>query len=288
MNIDEFRIYFREQLAGMYEPEEVENLCFLTLEHILKMNRVEVSLSRKMDISTSALSQLNEVTSRLSLSEPIQYIIGTTEFYGMEFQVNPATLIPRPETEELVDWIITDKAESLVKSEKKEKLKVLDIGTGSGCIAISIAKNLSNAHVEAIDISQEALATAYQNAKMNQADVTFYNQNVLAVEELEHKYDVIVSNPPYVRMLEKKEMRDNVLSNEPDSALFVSDDDPLIFYRKIGELAFESLSVNGFLYFEINEYLGKEMIDLLKGIGFSDIELKRDMFGKDRMIKASR
>ncbi|WP_298326494.1 peptide chain release factor N(5)-glutamine methyltransferase [uncultured Dokdonia sp.] len=287
MNIDEFRIYFREQLVGMYEPEEIENLCFLTLEHILKMNRVEVSLSRKMDISTSTLSQLNEVTSRLSLSEPIQYIIGTTEFYGMEFQVNPATLIPRPETEELVDWIITDKVESLVKSETKEKLKVLDIGTGSGCIAISIAKNLSSAHVEAIDISQEALATAYQNAKMNEADVTFYNQDVLAVEELEHKYDVIVSNPPYVRMLEKKEMRDNVLSNEPDSALFVSDDDPLIFYRKIGELAFESLSVNGFLYFEINEYLGKEMIDLLKGIGFSDIELKRDMFGKDRMIKAS-
>ncbi|WP_405226532.1 peptide chain release factor N(5)-glutamine methyltransferase [Dokdonia sp. Asnod1-B02] len=288
MNIDEFRIYFREQLAGMYEPEEIENLCFLTLEHILKMNRVEVSLSRKMDISTSALTQLNGLTSRLSLSEPIQYIIGTTEFYGMEFQVNPATLIPRPETEELVDWIITDKVESLVKSETKEKLKVLDIGTGSGCIAISIAKNLSSANVEAIDISQEALATAYQNAKMNEADVTFYNQDVLAVEELEHKYDVIVSNPPYVRMLEKKEMRNNVLSNEPDSALFVSDDDPLIFYRKIGELAFESLSVNGFLYFEINEYLGKEMIDLLKGIGFSDIELKRDMFGKDRMIKASR
>lgn len=288
MNIDEFRVYFREQLAGMYEPEEVENLCFLTLEHILKMNRVEVSLSRKLDVSTSALTQLKEVTSRLSLSEPIQYIIGTTEFYGMEFQVNPATLIPRPETEELVDWIITDKAESFVKSETQEKLKILDIGTGSGCIAISLAKNLSNAHVEAIDISQEALATAYQNAKMNEADVIFYNQDVLAVEELEHKYDIIVSNPPYVRMLEKKEMRDNVLSNEPDSALFVSDDDPLIFYRKIGELAFESLSVIGFLYFEINEYLGKEMIDLLKGIGFSDIELKRDMFGKDRMIKASR
>ncbi|WP_339847894.1 peptide chain release factor N(5)-glutamine methyltransferase [uncultured Dokdonia sp.] len=288
MNIDEFRIYFREQLAGMYEPEEIENLCFLTLEHILKMNRVEVSLSRKMDISTSALTQLNEVTSRLSLSEPIQYIIGTTEFYGMEFQVNPSTLIPRPETEELVDWIITDNSKSFLKNETKEQFKVLDIGTGSGCIAISLAKNLSNVHVEAIDISQEALATAYQNAKMNEADVTFYNQDVLAVEELEHKYDVIVSNPPYVRMLEKKEMRDNVLSNEPDSALFVSDDDPLIFYRKIGELAFESLSVNGFLYFEINEYLGKEMIDLLKGIGFSDIELKRDMFGKDRMIKASR
>ncbi|AEE18420.1 release factor glutamine methyltransferase [Dokdonia sp. Hel_I_63] len=288
MNIDEFRIDFRQQLAGMYEREEVENLCFLTLEHVLKMNRVEVSLSRKMDISTSALTQLNDVTGRLSRSEPIQYIVGTTEFYGIEFQVNPATLIPRPETEELVDWIITDKAESFVKSETQEKLKILDIGTGSGCIAISLAKYMSKAHVEAIDISQDALATAYQNAKRNEVDVTFYNQDVLAVEELEHKYDIIVSNPPYVRMLEKKEMRDNVLSNEPDSALFVSDDDPLIFYRKIGELAFESLSVNGFLYFEINEYLGKEMIDLLKVIGFENVELREDMFGKDRMIKASR
>ena len=293
MNIDEFRIDFRQQLAGMYEPEEVENLCFLTLEYVMKMNRVEVSLSRKMDISTSSLTQLNEVTSRLSLSEPIQYIIGSTEFYGMEFQVNPATLIPRPETEELVEWIVNDTKKLAISSQRDieknitEKVTILDIGTGSGCIAISLAKNISNAHVEAIDISQDALATAYQNANKNEANVTFYNQNILEVDTLEKRYNIIVSNPPYVRMLEKKEMRDNVLSNEPDSALFVSDEDPLVFYRKIGELAFKALEPQGSLYVEINEYLGKDMIDLLKGIGFENVQLREDMFGKDRMIKAS-
>ena len=293
MNIDEFRIDFRQQLAGMYEPEEVENLCFLTLEHVMKMNRVEVSLSRKMDISTSSLTQLNEVTSRLSLSEPIQYIIGSTEFYGMEFQVNPATLIPRPETEELVEWIVNDTKQLAISSlsgiEKSitEKVTILDIGTGSGCIAISLAKNLSNAHVEAIDISQDALATAYQNANKNEADVTFYNQNILEVDTLEKRYNIIVSNPPYVRMLEKKEMRDNVLSNEPDSALFVSDEDPLVFYRKIGELAFKALEPQGSLYVEINEYLGSETVTLFEKIGFKKVSLRKDMFGKNRMIKAS-
>ena len=293
MNIDEFRIDFRQQLAGMYEPEEVENLCFLTLEYVLKMNRVEVSLSRKMDISTSSLTQLNEVASRLSLSEPIQYIIGSTEFYGMEFQVNPATLIPRPETEELVEWIVNDTKKLAISSQRDieknitEKVTILDIGTGSGCIAISLAKNISNAHVEAIDISQDALATAYQNANKNEANVTFYNQNILEVETLEKQYNIIVSNPPYVRMLEKKEMRDNVLSNEPDSALFVSDEDPLVFYRKIGELAFKALEPQGSLYVEINEYLGSETVTLFEKIGFKKVSLRKDMFGKNRMIKAS-
>ena len=293
MNIDEFRIDFRQQLAGMYEPEEVENLCFLTLEYVLKMNRLEVSLSRKMDISTSSLTQLNEVASRLSLSEPIQYIIGSTEFYGMEFQVNPATLIPRPETEELVEWIVNDTKKLAISSQRDieknitEKVTILDIGTGSGCIAISLAKNISNAHVEAIDISQDALATAYQNANKNEANVTFYNQNILEVETLEKRYNIIVSNPPYVRMLEKKEMRDNVLSNEPDSALFVSDDDPLVFYRKIGELAFKALQTQGSLYVEINEYLGSETVTLFEKIGFKKVSLRKDMFGKNRMIKAS-
>ena len=293
MTIDEFRIDFRKQLAGMYEPEEVENLCFLTLEHVLKMNRVEVSLSRKMDISTSSLTQLNEVASRLSLSEPIQYIIGNTEFYGMEFQVNPATLIPRPETEELVEWIVNDTKQLATSSQRDieknitEKVTILDIGTGSGCIAISLAKNISNAHVEAIDISQDALATAYQNANKNEADVTFYNQNILEVDTLEKRYNIIVSNPPYVRMLEKKEMRDNVLSNEPDSALFVSDEDPLVFYRKIGELAFKALEPQGSLYVEINEYLGSETVTLFEKIGFKKVSLRKDMFGKNRMIKAS-
>lgn len=286
MSIDDFRADFRKQLAALYEPEEVENLCFLTLEHVLKMNRVEISLSRKQNIHPSQRKELEEITARLSKSEPIQYITGSSSFYGLDFQVNPATLIPRPETEELVAWIIDDVAQGLLKEEAQDMLRLLDIGTGSGCIAITLAKNIKNSKVEAIDISQNALATAYQNAKANGVKVDFYNQNILETQALDEVYNVIVSNPPYVREQEKAMMRENVLSNEPDSALFVSDQDPLIFYRKIGELASKNLAPAGALYFEINEYLGRETVALLKNIGFTDVVLRKDMFGKDRMIKA--
>lgn len=282
MIVEVYRDHFRDALKELYEPEEIESLCFLTFEHVLKMNRVEVSLSRKQELSPPSIDALNEVLTSLQRTIPIQYIIGKTEFYGMEFQVNPATLIPRPETEELVEWIINSRL-----NIEDSRLKILDIGTGSGCIAISLAKNLSKATVEAIDISQNALATAYQNASANQVEVTFYDQNILETEELD-EYDIIVSNPPYVRMLEKAEMKENVLNNEPESALYVPDEDPLLFYRKIGFLAFEFLSKDGVLYVEINEYLGEETVGLLKIIGFSQVELKKDMFGKDRMIKAMR
>lgn len=292
MILQAFRDYFTKELAGLYEAEEVTNLCFLTLEHIMKLNRVEVSLSRKLEISPSHLNELKSITQRLANSEPIQYITGFTEFYGLEFQVNPATLIPRPETEELVEWII----ESLenekytrkfaLKENIKTRKKILDIGTGSGCIAISLAKNVSYSEVEAIDISQNALATAYQNAKANKTEVTFYHQDILETHTFDTSYDIIVSNPPYVRQLEKKQMRANVLNNEPDSALFVTDEEPLLFYKKIGELAFEYLAYNGSLFFEINEYLGAETMALLQEIGFQEVELRKDMFGKDRMIKA--
>lgn len=283
MTIDDFRTEFETALIGLYEIAEVKNLCSLSLEHVLGMNRVEVSLSRKLEISPQKLQELKELLHRLAQHEPIQYITGFTEFYGLELQVNPFTLIPRPETEELVAWVIGE-----VQKDQLDHLKILDIGTGSGCIAIALAKYIKNANVEAVDISQNALATAYQNASRNQVDVTFYDQNILEAHALEQQYDVIVSNPPYVRQLEKKEMRENVLSNEPDSALFVTDEDPLVFYRKIGRLAYKDLSENGLLFFEINEYLGQEMVALLKLIGFGDVTLKKDMFGKNRMIKAKR
>ncbi len=282
MNIEEFRAYFREELKELYEPEEIESLCFLTFDHVLQMNRVEVSLSRKSELSQGNLNGLNEVLTLLKKTIPIQYIIGKTEFYGLEFQVNPHTLIPRPETEELVEWMLASK-----EVREHRELKILDIGTGSGCIAISLAKNMADAQVEAIDTSQNALATASQNAKANQVDVDFYHQNILEAVEIA-QYDMIVSNPPYVRSQEKKAMRANVLNNEPDSALYVPDEDPLLFYRKIGFLAFEYLAEDGTLFFEINEYLGDETIALLKIIGFTEVQLKKDMFGKDRMIRARR
>jgi len=284
MNIDDFRILFRKQLSGQVEPEEVENLCFITLQHVLGMSRVEISLSRKQKLSNTQSKALTEILSRLEKSEPIQYITGSTEFYGLEFKVNPATLIPRPETEELVEWMIT----SIGEIESNSTLNILDIGTGSGCIAISIAKNLKSSKVSAIDISSEALKTASQNAMSNQVDIAFIEKDILQTKKLESYYDIIVSNPPYVRDLEKAEMRANVLNNEPESALFVPDEDPLLFYRKIGDLAFKNLQDSGMLFFEINEYLGEETVTLLKKIGFKDVILRKDMFEKDRMIKASK
>ncbi len=298
MNIESYRKRFKETLAHLYEPEEVSSLCFLTFEHVLKMNRVEVSLSRNMELSKQDVDALDKVLHSLEKSIPIQYILGKTEFYGLEFQVNPATLIPRPETEELVDWIIRDVNNNQASQKKSastierslsdtKSLKILDVGTGSGCIAITLSKNLTAVNVEAIDVSQNALAMASQNAQRHQEPVTFYDQNILEVEVLE-AYDIIVSNPPYVRMQEKAMMKDNVLLNEPESALYVSNDDPLLFYRKIGTLAYKSLSEDGAVYFEINEYLGLETVALLERIGFGKVTLRKDLFGKDRMIKAER
>jgi release factor glutamine methyltransferase len=198
----------------------------------------------------------------------------------LDFEVNENVLIPRPETEELVDWILSNNR----IIETSNPLKILDIGTGSGCIAISLAKNLPNAQVYAIDVSEQALATAEKNAKRNNVNVIFIQKDILATEDLGQQFDIIVSNPPYVRNLEKEEIKKNVLNNEPHLALFVQDNDALIFYTKIANLAQKNLSDNGQLYFEINQYLGKEMIALLQNLNFKNIELRKDIYGNDRMI----
>ncbi len=189
-------------------------------------------------------------------------------------------LIPRPETEELVDWIV--KLNS--KISKKKNLRILEIGTGSGCIAISLAKNIPNSEVFAIDVSVKALAVAEKNSKLNTVSVTFLHKNILETTSLDQKFDIIVSNPPYVRNLEKAEIKPNVLDNEPHLALFVADDDALIFYKKIAELAAANLNPNGQLFFEINQYLGKETLDLLESLGLKNSELRKDIYGNDRMI----
>jgi release factor glutamine methyltransferase len=206
-----------------------------------------------------------------------------THFYGLEFEVNSAVLIPRPETEELVDWIVQ---KSKIKNQKS-KIKILDIGTGSGCIAIALAKNLPNAQVFALDVSEQALATAKTNAELNQVTIQFLHQSILETENLCQQFDVIVSNPPYVRELEKQEIKKNVLDNEPHLALFVEDNDALIFYRKIAQLAQKNLNPQGQLYFEINQYLGQEMLDLLREMGFKNSELRQDIYGNDRMIQCT-
>jgi release factor glutamine methyltransferase len=221
--------------------------------------------------------------------------LGTTHFYGLEFEVNSNVLIPRPETEELVDWIVQSRNSgtkvnpevSGQSSIPKFRDKILDIGTGSGCIAISLAKNLPNAEVFALDVSDKALATAQKNAELNQVTIQFIHQSILEIDDLGQQFDLIVSNPPYVRHLEKQEINKNVLDNEPHLALFVEDNDALIFYRKIAELAQKNLNPQGQLYFEINQYLGQETFDLLQEMGFKDITLRKDIYGNDRMIQCT-
>ena len=274
---------FIKTLTDLYPSEEVLSFFSILTEKYLGLTRLELALRPNLVVSEENSDRFKNVILRLKNHEPIQYIIGETEFYGLHLKVNRYTLIPRPETEELVDWIIND-----AKAQDPEPKTLLDIGTGSGCIAISLAKNSLNYKVSAIDISSDAIEIAFQNAVSNDVKVDFSKLDILSAETLSENYDIIVSNPPYVRELEKKEMHTNVLDHEPESALFVSNEDPLVFYRKIGQLASRYLKPNGLLFFEINEYLGDDLVSMLESLGFQEIEVRKDFFGKDRMIKCSK
>lgn len=280
MKIKEYKGHFIKALLPFYDEMEAESFFYLILENKRQLRRIDLALDVDSVFSKSEILNWNAILEKLKIQIPIQYIIGTTHFYGLEFIVDENVLIPRPETEELVDWIV--KLNS--KLSKKKNLKILDIGTGSGCIAVSLAKNIPNSEVFAIDVSEKVLAIAKKNAILNKVPVTFLHKNILETKDLSQKFDIIVSNPPYVRNLEKAEIKPNVLDNEPHLALFVPDNDPLIFYKKIAELAAANLNPNGQLFFEINQYLGKETQELLEYIGLKNIELRKDIYGNDRMI----
>jgi release factor glutamine methyltransferase len=284
MKIKEYRSQFIQQLTPICDAGEAESFFYLVLEDKQQLKRIDLALHPDLVFSEEEIVVWNSILEQLKQEIPIQYLLGKTSFYGLDFEVNENVLIPRPETEELVEWIL----ESQKSKGENKKIRILDIGTGSGCIAISLAKNLPNADVFAIDVSEKALATAKRNAKINAVNVTFINQNILETEDLGQQFDIIVSNPPYVRNLEKVEIKKNVLDNEPHLALFVEDNDALIFYKKIAELAQKNGSENSQLYFEINQYLGKEMIDLLEKMNFKNIELRKDIYGNDRMISCHR
>lgn len=283
MLLKEFKKNFHEQLDALFGKEEVESFFFILTEYLHNLKRVDVILNTNFEISDADYQKWEVIILELKTEKPIQYITGEAWFYGLRFEVNENTLIPRPETEELVEWII----ESQQDYKSKKQLEVLDIGTGTGCIPISLKKNIPNANVSAIDVSEKAIEVAKRNANSNEAAISFILKNILETENLEQQYDVIVSNPPYVRNLEKEEISKNVLAYEPHLALFVEDNDALLFYRKIAQLAKESLTKNGQLFFEINQYLGKETVLLLEQLGFQNIELKKDFKGNDRMIKCS-
>ena len=279
MNIAEFKGRFISILREYYPEWEVSSFFNILSEAYLGMSRLEVAFNPQKELSTTEREKLEDALVRLGAHEPIQYVTGKTEFFGILFRVNRSVLIPRPETEELVEWVLND----LQKSEAKAP-RILDIGTGSGCIAIALAKNLPDATVTAVDISEDALTTAKKNAEDNKVKIDFLKLDVLKAKNLPALYDIIVSNPPYVREQEKEAMHYNVLNHEPTGALYVKNEDPLVFYEKITFLAKEALTVGGRLYFEVNQYLGEETKILLMNNYFS-ASLKKDIFGNDRMLK---
>ena len=282
MTLKELKTYYLNSLSKLYPKTEIDTFFFYLIEEYLDLQRIDFSLQPNKIIENTDILKFEKALNRLKKEEPIQYILGKTEFYGYPFLVTKDTLIPRPETEELVEWVLQK-----LEFQKKEKTSILDIGTGSGCIAISLAKKNKNLSVSAIDISKEAIEIAKQNAKLNEVNINFIEKDILLTKELETSFDVIVSNPPYVRELEKVEIKNNVLQNEPHSALFVSDSNPLIFYSKIADLAKNHLTKNGLLFFEINQYLGQETKVILSERGYKNIELRKDLFGNDRVIKAN-
>jgi len=289
MNIREFRDYFKITLKKLYPASEIDTFLFLLLEEYLNFKRIDIVLKSNFNISSEVLTLLKSSTKLLQQEIPIQYIIGKTEFYGFPFILNEHVLIPRPETEELVTFILdkVSKLESYHTIKKENTIKILDIGTGSGCIPIALKKSLPLAEISALEKSNKALRIAKKNTHLNKVDINLIQQDILKTTQLNNTYDIIVSNPPYVRESEKKEIKNNVLNNEPHMALFVEDNNPLIFFDKIAELAKNHLTKNGLLFFEINQYLGKETVDLIRLKGFNTIELKKDIFGHDRVIIAS-
>ncbi|MCK4662330.1 MAG: peptide chain release factor N(5)-glutamine methyltransferase [Bacteroidales bacterium] len=278
--VNEIISYIYKELNNLYPKEEIKSFISLIFEHVLNYSKTDIHLNELKIIPAEYVKKIIDIIGKLKRYQPIQYIIGHTYFYDIKIKVSTDVLIPRPETEELVDWIISE--------NKKNKLRIIDIGTGSGCIAIALSKNLNDTQTDATDISQKTLNIAKENAIFNNVKINFYNFDILFWQDfpLNNKYDIIVSNPPYVREADKKLMKANVLEFEPHSALFVPDTNPLIFYETIADFAIKYLKNNGKLYFEINELLSTETIQLLKRKGFAKTELKKDINGKFRMIKA--
>ena len=297
------RRYYAGELEKIYGSDEANALIMILLEHYFGINRVKMALDPELRLSESEMLTLHFAVKELLKNRPIQYILGETEFCGMRFFVDENVLIPRPETEELVNQLISQfevtSLEFGVNSSpsfrpkrsgvEKSPIKILDIGTGSGCIAISIAKLLKDSVVTAVDVSEKALEVAKKNAEANNVNVRFILDDILNPQNHEltdNQYDIIVSNPPYVCESEKSEMRANVLDFEPSSALFVSDNDPLIFYRKILEFAQIHLKTNGEVWFEINEKFGEEMINFCHEKGFKNAEIIKDFRERDRVLRA--
>ncbi|RZK80449.1 MAG: peptide chain release factor N(5)-glutamine methyltransferase [Pedobacter sp.] len=279
MNLKDIRSAFVTELNDIYDAEEALSIFYVVAEELTGIKKINIILSLENVVPDEDEKRYHEVLGKLKQGIPVQQILGKALFYQMNFKVSADVLIPRPETEELVEWILTD-------AGGKDLLKVLDIGTGSGCIAISLQKHLNHANTDALDVSMQALEIAKYNAQINSATIDFIEADILRYDK-EQQYDIIVSNPPYITDAEKSDMRDNVMLHEPHLALFVDDPDPLLFYKAISDYAKKNLASGGRLYFEINELFGQETVEMIKAKGFTNIELKKDMQGKARMVGCS-
>ncbi len=289
-SVRDCRKYYASQLESIYGPDEANALIMIVLKHYFNIDRVRIALEPDLRLSESELLTLHFAVKELLKNKPVQYVLGETEFCGMRFFVNDSVLIPRPETQEMVEMIVSSAG---MRRATSPSYSILDIGTGSGCIAISLAKLIPDSDVTAVDVSEKALEVARKNADANGVSVHFVLDDILNPHVKTHgcasqQFDIIVSNPPYVCESEKSEMRANVLDYEPSTALFVADSDPLIFYRKILEFAQKALKPDGQIWFEINEKFGNETAELCREKGFKNVEIIRDFMGKDRVVRAQR
>ena len=273
--------FFRDELKDSYEYDELESIIAYCFEYYFKLNRAELFSRTDETVSESELLKFNFAIKELKIHRPIQYILGEADFYRLKFKVNEHVLIPRPETEELVHLIIND--------NKMESPTIIDIGTGSGCIPIALKKNIPSAEISAMDISNEALEVAKQNAHKNNVEIDFFLEDILLpTSNIQHPtFDILVSNPPYICISEKANMNKNVLEYEPHLALFVENDDPLLFYKSICDFALKNLNKNGKIYFEINQSLSSETKNLLENKGFKNVELIKDLSHNYRILRGN-
>lgn len=271
--------YFISELSSFYDQAEINAMYYLLMQHYFKLNKSQLILSEEKRLSESDLLKIIYAVKDLKKNKPLAYILGEWEFFGLPFNVDEHTLIPRPETEELV---------KLILDENQGEINLLDIGTGSGCIPISLKKHMKNWNASGLDVCKGALKKAHNNAELNEVDVIFFQYDILQNKnsQLDVKLDVIVSNPPYIPERDKEQMNENVLNYEPHLALFVENNEPLLFYDSVSDFAINNLHNGGKLYFEIHEKYGNEVVDLLVQKGFEKVELIKDINGKDRIVKS--
>ena len=274
--------YIKQAINGQYPDTEASAIAKAILTDVFQLSTTDLYASKDMNFSTNQAEKLEVIITRLRANEPLQYILGNCYFCGLDFHVEPGVLIPRPETVELVEWIISD------RKDNDSLIRILDIGTGSGCISISLAKNLPKSEVHAWDISEDAIRIASGNAARLDANVRFRQTDVLGQVPTDTMMNVIVSNPPYITEAERIGMDANVTDWEPDTALFVPDNAPLLFYERISDIGKQILTPHGTLDFEINQRFGTETVDMLRKKGYRNVELRKDLSGNDRMIKAER